>query len=222
MDGTKYLELNQTLRILPEEASLEDWSASTIQDIDQQFFYIAIPVRRTVPLMLREGAQVQVQIPGPTGMVLFSTRVVGWRRDAIPLMALALPTQVERIERRSFVRLSLLLDTMIAEIPEEGKEPVWVRGQMLDISGGGLRVAVRKNFKIGARMMVSFALPGGSIKDNISVRGEIKRVHETGQSGALQIGIQFLDLPSKYQDTVIRFIFEKLKEAGRMRSETGL
>jgi c-di-GMP-binding flagellar brake protein YcgR len=172
-------------------------------------------------LKLREGDKVQVQSPGATGMVIFSTRVVGWRRDAIPLIALALPKQVERIERRSFVRLSITVEASIAEILEKEKEPVWIRGQMLDISGGGIRIAVRKNFKKGSRVKVMFALPVGAVRENIIASGEVMRVHETNQSGLLQIGVQFLDLPSKHQDSVIRFIFEKLKEAGRMRSETG-
>jgi c-di-GMP-binding flagellar brake protein YcgR len=222
MDGAKFLELNQALRILPEEAKWENWCVTTIQDISEISFFIAIPVRKTIPMMLREGDRVQVQIPGPTGIILFSTKVVGWRRDAIPLIALALPKQIERIERRSFVRLSLLMEASLAEQPEEGKEPVWIRGQMLDLSGGGLRIAVRKNLKKGARVVVTFSLPIGSSKEQIQSLGEIMRVQETGQAGVVQVGVQFLDLPTKFQDSIIRFIFEKLKEAGRMRSETGM
>jgi c-di-GMP-binding flagellar brake protein YcgR len=219
MDGTKFLELNQSVRILQKDSDQGEWSVSTIQDIDAKAFYIAVPVRRTVPLKLREGDNLNIQIPGQTGIVLFTTKVVGLRRDAIPLIALALPDKVERIERRSFVRLPLLLESSLAEVLEDGKEPVWTRGQMLDISGGGLRIAVRRNLKKGARVMVSFSLPIGSGKEAIIAEGEIMRILEATQSGNTQVGVEFINLPTKHQDCIIRFIFEKLKEAGRMRSE---
>jgi c-di-GMP-binding flagellar brake protein YcgR len=220
-DPKKYLELNQSVRVLPEDSRQEDWSSSTIQDIDDRAFYIAVPVRRTVPLMLREGDSVHFQIPGATGMVLFTTKVTGWRRDVIPLIGLALPTQVERIERRSFVRLPVQLEASLAEIPKEGKEVAWVRGQMLDISGGGVRMAIRRNLSKGARVMVTFALPLGSYSETIVSDGEVMRIQEKGPSGIVQVGVQFVNLATKYQDSIIRFIFEKLKEAGRMRSEIG-
>jgi c-di-GMP-binding flagellar brake protein YcgR len=220
MDGTKFLELNQSVRILLRDSVQEDWSVSTIQDIDDRAFYIAIPVRRTIPLSLREGDHLNVQIPGQTGMVLFTTKVIGWRRDVIPLLALSIPDKVERIERRSFVRLSVMLEASLTEIPEEGKEMNWTRGQMLDISGGGLRIAVRRNVKKGARVMVMFALPAGNTKESITVEGQVMRLLDAGQSGTQQVGVEFINLPTKYQDAIIRFIFEKLKEAGRMRSDT--
>jgi c-di-GMP-binding flagellar brake protein YcgR len=221
MDGSKFLELNQSVRVQPRNSENEDWSVSTVQDMDAHSFYIAIPVKRTVPVMLREGDQLNVQIAGQTGIVLFTTKVLGWRRDAIPLIALALPEKVERIERRSFVRLSVLMEASLAEIPEPGKEAVWTRGQMLDISGGGLRIAVHRPIKKGAHVMVSFTLPIGAIKEAITAEGEVMRILETSQSGTQQVGVEFANLATKYQDAIIRFIFEKLKEAGRMRSETG-
>ncbi|NMA51611.1 MAG: flagellar brake protein, partial [Peptococcaceae bacterium] len=117
------LQVNQPVKVT--RTGQEDWYTSSVQDVADNSFCISIPSSGPNVLTLQDGDVVKLKFIYEDNRFMFETTVLGKRYDNIPLYTLALPKECERIQSRSFVRYSIVLDTLYAELPEEGLTPVF-------------------------------------------------------------------------------------------------
>jgi len=68
-----------------------------------------------------------------------------------------------------------------------------------DLSETGILLLTRRDFPIGARMRLAFALPPGL--PNVIAEGVVKR-SETGKG----VGVEFVSLTSESKETLARFL----------------
>lgn len=195
-----------------------------IQDVTGDVLCITVPYLRGVPLVLVPGEHVLARVIESDAAYEFTSTVLGRRRDAIPLYALALPTELKRVQRRRCVRLDTLLDVWYAPLPERGREPVFRAARAVDISGSGMRLAADQELAIGERLLLRFTLEVDDREIEIETVARVVRrdagEEAQGRSGyryRYRYGIEFVDLPLRTQDQIVRYIFRRMAEQRKLR-----
>ena len=125
----------------------------------------------------------------------------------------ALPDSVLELQRRELYRLELVpgpVVTVQVPPPEEGLPPLQAR--VLDLSGGGLALAVREEdeprFTPGARIdACSLDLPeGGAIPVRLQVAHVSRRQALAGCT--VRVGCRFVGLPRQAESRILQYIFQ--------------
>ena len=124
-------------------------------------------------------------------------------QEARGVLSIALTGEVERIQRREFVRVSAHVTVNVQGIDQDlGGETV-----TLDISGRGILISDPWRLPLGLDVRVELMLPGGA-----PIRGLGRVVR---QAAVDQKGIRLDDLPSSDEDRLIKFIREREMQALR-------
>lgn len=139
--------------------------------------------------------------------------------DDRPAFRVPLPERVLRLQRREFYRLHTpVTHTVTCSIPvrSEGNDSPTILVRIIDISGGGIAVAVPPSgiaFEPGMEFMdCTLRLPEG---DPISTRLVVRNLFRlTNRNGVemLRAGCQFLDLPRNADTLIQRYILRIERE----------
>lgn len=210
------LKINQSIRLTLADVE-ESWSASNIQNINNNEFCIAVPTLGANPVVLNKGEPVKVSFVFEGAKYEFQSRVTGRLFDNIPLYSLEMPSSFKRIQLREFVRILTFLEVFYAEIPEEGKEPVFIKGSSIDLSGGGVRLLLNKKYKEDTVLLIKFTIPFQYSPENVQMKGKVVRSWPDENTSFFQAAIQFQDISRKYQDSIVRYVFMKMSEQRRLK-----
>ena len=127
---TKFeLKINSRLEIKTNESVFN----STIQNINEDSFFISIPMEKGYYVKFENGERLTVYCYWEnTSVYKFESKVLGREKCGnMPLYKLTLPEKVERIQRREYVRINVISPIEIISKDKKG------HGLLLDISGGG-------------------------------------------------------------------------------------
>jgi len=186
---------------------------SSLEDITQSGFHITYPLHNQVSMSLKRGDTVYVKIPAESFSMEFNTHVKGFRRDNVPIIVLEIPEEYTRVQRRSAVRLEVLLDISIAPIPKDKKAEIeFVKATALDISAGGMEILSNKQYEKGSQLFVAFDLRLD--KRNIQsfcIKSVIRRSMPM-KTRKFKLGVQFEDISRSDTDKIVQYIFKKSAE----------
>jgi hypothetical protein len=147
------------------------------------------------------GHEMAIEITTGRGIHRYSGSLSG---EAKGLLTISLSGDVERIQRREFVRVAAHLDVSVQAVDEDlGGET-----STLDVSGSGMRIADKWQLPMGLDVRVVLKLPDGP---PISVLGRVVR---TG-AAADQKGIRFDSIPRADEDRLMRYIRDREVQALR-------
>jgi c-di-GMP-binding flagellar brake protein YcgR len=161
------------------------------------------------PIDVRAGDRLLVKLFTSSGVYSFESAVV---ESSGAGYVLRKPKQVDRIQRREFLRIpeALSVRFVYRTTPFHARE---VRCTSVDISGGGLRLRpeapLMRPPKIGAHADISFALAPG--EPTISCKSRIVRYQDEGA----QLSVQFLLLEEKDRARLVRFVNARHAELQR-------
>ncbi len=209
------IQINQRILVNLKSAK-ESAYVSNIQDIKDGELTIAIPTRGTNPLNLNVGDLIDVSFISDSSRYEFQTRVVGWRYDNIPMYALALPETCKRVQLRRFVRVPAILEVLYAEVPEEGNNYQFVKATSLDLSGGGIRLLLKKNFSVGDKLVFKIDIPIRNGLECLEITGRVVRSLPDEHLEMYQTAVQFTEISRRQQDLIVRFTFSKMSEQRRL------
>ncbi|MDP3487457.1 MAG: PilZ domain-containing protein, partial [Bacillota bacterium] len=130
-----------------------------------------------------------------------------------PMYYMSMPREYERIQRRSFVRYSVLLPAQFRLYQDKS----WQKGFLVDISGGGARLSHREKLNAGDLVQVSFSLK--QHEPNLVIIGKVVRSEAfQGQGSAMyHSGVEFKDISVGVQDRIVGFIFQRMLEQRRLQ-----
>lgn len=214
MAENKGLQMNQNVHVTNSE-SRESWYLSSVQDITDRELLISIPTKGTNPLVLKKDEHIIVSFVSDASRYEFSTIVLGWRYDNIPMYVLTLPAEYKRVQLRQFVRITTLLDVYCAEMPESGKHPVFMKCSSLDISGGGIRLLHKKNFKVDTKLLLKILIPLNKEPEYLDVNGIVVRSLPEENLNLYKVAVQFTGISRSQQDLIVRYTFMKMSEQKR-------
>jgi hypothetical protein len=125
------------------------------------------------------------------------------KADRQGTLTIELTGEVERIQRREFVRVDAHVTVSVRGVDE----PLGGETATLDVSGGGIRISDPWNLPLGLDVRVELQLPDGEAVQGL---GRVVRAAAEGEKG-----ISFEDLARADEDRLIRFIRERERQAMR-------
>ena len=185
----------------------------------------------------REGDRVRLEPPRVGGRAVPAApgRKVRlqYRRLKVPCVALGVIVEgpgddgvwvevhsVERLQRRSAVRVPVQMQVEITLPAPRGEEPVTVTGVSEDLSAGGMLVRTREELERGWLLRLRFCLPGEDAC--FTTRGRV--VHgsedERRTERRWRAGIEFLGVEFEDREHLVRYTLWREREI--RRREVGL
>jgi c-di-GMP-binding flagellar brake protein YcgR len=121
---------------------------------------------------------------------------------------LRMPDNVKKVQRREYVRIQsveyinyVILDKV--KINEDLiRKELPLKAVMKDFSGGGVRIRVKEELKIGDMLLLS--IPSGEDK-NLLIYGEVVRIEQEQNENLC--GIKFNDIDEKSREKLIKLGF---------------
>lgn len=220
MAGKKVLVVNRKVEVSRNDEELS--YKSLIQEVGKETFSIQVPSGHGQVLNLHVNDQVQVRVWGEQEQFLFSTGVVGKKKDRVPLYILQKPKQVKRIQLRNFVRVKVALEVSYQLITQEEREHYQIvepekKALTIDLSGGGVQLMVREEMEQDSFLVLSLGIPqkGGCFP--IKLLGRVRRCEKSPHDpNGYLVGVAFEDIWEREQDRIVEFVFEKLLHQGRV------
>jgi c-di-GMP-binding flagellar brake protein YcgR len=200
-------ELNFEINSRIEVSWNDEYYKSTIENIEDGFIAISIPIKDGQYIPLRVGEKVEVIYYYSKDIYKFFTLVIGRRIDKIPLIVLAYPKEVFRIQRRKFVRVQNINDVEYVKLENSANQKP-LKAVMVDLSGGGMRIKFKEDVKLGDKVKVW--IPMGT--DPIEVKGQVVRIEMIENTKRNICGVSFIDLEERIRERVIKFIFQVMRD----------
>ena len=170
-----------------------------------------MPYQKALPLVLSRGERIQVQILLAGERIEFKSTVFGKRYDNIPLFTLSMPDDYKRVQLRNFVRLPIMMDAFYAVIPEDPEDvPQFIKTTTLDLSGGGIRIAVDKEYPSGTKLLLKFTLQIKNMNHEVEVTGKVTRSYYPDNTNTILAATEFTNITRRQEDLIVRFIINKM------------
>ena len=177
---------------------------ATIEKADSATVTVALAVKdeRVSRLV---GHEIAVEITSGRGIHRYTGTLKGERSG---VLTIGLSGDIERIQRREFVRVAAHLDVTIQGVDED----VGGETTTLDVSGSGMRIADKFNLPLGIDVRIELALPDGP---PLTALGRVVRVG----SDVDQKGIRFDSVSRTDEDRLMRYIRDR--EVKALRASRG-
>lgn len=214
----RWIKVGSLVQISPDPHR-EDWYFSKILEIGERSLWIEMPQRRGSLLQLEKGQKIRASIPTHQGLFLFTDEVLAVSGEENPRLEIEIPQEVVHVERRSYARLPIRIELYYAEIREDRGEPVFYRSYILDISGGGVQLETNRVCPNETLLRLKFHLPEGNRDEEYLLTGRIVRSIPTGQPDRGQAGIEFIDISTRQQESIVRFVLDRILDTTRHPGE---
>lgn len=152
------------------------------------------------------GHEIAVEITSGRGIHRYTGALSAQRAGSLTI---ALSGDIERIQRREFVRVAAHLDVTIQGIDQED---VGGETTTLDVSGRGMRIADKFHLPLGIDVRIVLRLPDGP---PLEALGRVVRVG----SDENQKGIRFDSVSRADEDRLMRYIRDR--EVKALRASRG-
>ncbi|MFD3157466.1 flagellar brake protein [Haloimpatiens sp. FM7330] len=191
---------------------------SNVQDVKDEYIGISIPVNNGSYVSLSVGSRVDVVYYEERCLYEFTTRVIGRRKDNIPIILLAYPENIKKVQRRRFVRINHLQDIKFLEIDSDVNNNLVQdfyddkcndvhKAILVDISGGGCRINTSYNINLNDDILIKMPIK----KREMVIKCKVVRV-DKGEDGSNICGIIFLNLCNREREAIIQYIFQIMRE----------
>jgi hypothetical protein len=177
---------------------------ATIEKADAATVTVALAVKDDrMPRLV--GHEMAVEITSGRGIHRYTGTLTGERSGSLTIM---LSGDIERIQRREFVRVAAHLDVTVNGIDEE----VGGETTTLDVSGSGMRIQDKFNLPLGIDVRIELQMPDGP---PLSALGRVVRVGSEED----QKGIRFDSVSRADEDRLMRYIRDR--EVKALRASRG-
>ena len=202
--------LNKKLEILVGEK----YYSSNIQDVTEDYIAISIPINSGEYVPLSKGATLDVIYYAEENQYKFRSLVLGRTFENIPILLLAKPKEIKKIQRRRFVRVQLVKNVKYKNLKSEQKikpstidENQYLKGILVDLSGSGMRVTVDGQVKLNDFLLVSLTVND----EDIFIVGKATRIIKDDE-GRFICGLSIESIDNITRETIIKFIFQIMRE----------
>jgi c-di-GMP-binding flagellar brake protein YcgR len=189
----------------------DSWYASTVVEVGGQSFSIQTPCTGKIPVSIHSGNKIRVRVPTEEGLFLLSCEVLGEVSEPEARIELEFPKEVIHLERRAFQRLPIQLETQYAEI-RNGGGLSFSRSTSLDISGGGMRLETNRHCPRETLLRVKFQIPLSQMEEELILTGRIVRSVPGEGARKSQIGVEFIDISPRQQESLVQFVLDRTRE----------
>jgi len=211
------LRINGRIEVIDYDSDVN--YKSNIQDITEDGILITIPMKEGKYLPLNKSESVSIIYYEEKEVYQFEADVLGRTIDVIPVIILSNPKNIRIIQRRNYVRVTILKVIKCLNIDRElaTKDVSRIEGvtsahkfkeaTLLDLSGGGMRIKTELKLHLNDVLIIRLPL----IDEEIMIKTRVVRCEEK-QDNLRAYGLRFLDLEEKNRDKIIKYIFHIMRE----------
>jgi len=203
------LEIGQVLEIKYEQkdGDMLTLKANVLQVKPDDCFVITAPIHEAKLFNIHQDKSIEISVNrANAGTHAFRAQVIDrFRRNNINMLLLKQTGPIRYAQRRDFYRHSILMGLKIDIFTKEGLVKESISTMTKDISGGGVRIIIKKNLEKGTLVRCNIPIDGV----NISPIGEVVRVVLMPDSSILHdVAISFTDILEKDRSRIISYIFK--------------
>lgn len=201
----------------------------TLND-DTNTIDIAIPTFQEEPYNLERNVRYSFLFIYESGVMktahgVFLQRI---RIDNVQMCKIKLVTSLRRIQRRDFFRISCGLDILfqvvsmrmedvhkpniLFDIIERLDMENWSKGQLIDISGGGIKFASETAILDLPFIFIRFDLPFGNNIKHVGLTGKLLDKKPVPRTLLCTYRVQFMPQGVKAQDDIIAYIYDQQRK----------
>ncbi|MGR9049905.1 flagellar brake protein [Halobacillus faecis] len=208
-----------TLELRKSEVEEVDQYKCKLVDFEDGKIYIDYPVHNKTGRtgFFLDGTQFQASFVGQDESVYwFKTEVISREKRNIPVIGLFFPgmEELNRVQRRKYVRVDASVDVAV------GRGACSFPTITNDISGGGLMLKQLPSEKLveEEKIDLTLVLPMNTGETHyVCAKGKVTRVILAKNSQPERVSIEFLDIPEKDRQWIIKYCFDQQMQS-RMRA----
>jgi len=203
-------KINKKLEILIDEKYFN----SNVQDVTDEYIAISIPINSGEYIPLSKGAIIDVIYYEEENLYKFKSSVIGRKFENIPILLIAKPREIKKIQRRKYVRIPIISTVKYINLknkprtnPSTIEKSKYLKASLVDLSGGGMRVRVTEEIKLNDFLLVSLTVNN----EDILMVGQAMRIVKDDE-GRYYCGLSFEFLENTTRERIIKYIFQLMRE----------
>lgn len=183
---------------------------------NENYLFIDYPIemKSKKTAFIPKGTILEVTYKGDDQTIYyFRTEIVSKLKLTVPALAITFSdeTEIKRIQRREFVRVETSADVAIHSSDDTFSPFVTVT---TDISGGGMSIIIPKDKTLETNIFVDAWLTIQITGEHHYINAEAEVVSiKTLNNSINTASLKFMSLPKQPQQAIIRYCFEKQREA---------
>ncbi|MFP4198007.1 MAG: flagellar brake protein [Halanaerobium sp.] len=201
----KQLEINQKLEIEVLTGSYQGNYLSKVADFRDQGIIITGLYREGAPLPIRLNQPINVYYTTDRAAYKFKSKVLKRTNKPIPLLLIEPADSVIRIQRRDYFRLDVTGKIDVYKEVDDKNYPKKIsEASLLDISGGGVQMQLKKKIKKGEEILIALK---NILAPKELIKSKVVRTHKENDE-LYNYGVQFIEIEEEQRETIIQWIFE--------------
>lgn len=212
MESQNEFRMNEKIEISEENG--EFFYKTIVLGVNSESIMIGMPMFRSNILLLYEKDRVVIKRIKDNAVYYYSSQILSRQReDQVPLYQIQYPQLFERVQRRKFLRLPCMLQINYRPLqPGDEISQDFYTSQTIDISGGGVKFYTDYDFSLGQFLEVELILPHYTLRTHARVVKTAGGKGFNDRDGGKWAAVEFYQLHERERDTLVAFIFKKLRE----------
>lgn len=174
-----------------------------VDEVGKSRISVYAPHNQGMIIPIHVGTPVEVTFWDEAASYSFYSTVL--QRIAVPISVFVLhtPETIKRVQRRNYVRVSAFFPITYQVVEKTGLSDVQ-KGNMLDLSGGGMRFQAREKLDKGTILYAHLDLPSGIL----GTPGRVCRCEPIEDSKYFSVSVDFYQISERDRDRIIRCVFD--------------
>lgn len=188
-------------QLVDVELIREGWKGvykTRVEDAEGDTLLLGMPYSFGKLVPLKPGEKVIITIKDQVAASRFVAKVEDVQDGTVAVFQIAQPKKVERLQRRSYVRVEIRRPCLFRLVSEDR----YIETYTVDISGGGVRFSAWDKYKAGTKLALSIDF--NTFK--VECTGKVIRT-VPASSNRFAVCVKFLDLDPKVRDKVVTWVF---------------
>gem|GEM_PF-4529938 len=210
MSSPPRFEPGQPLFLAPSSAEAERGVRAVVDTLQDSRLGVTTVDDDTLDEIFESGGHAFVSYLTPAGIDMIETAVV---RASPTSLALDLPADVGRIQRRQFVRIDAEVDATCLLLDERTNRFTPFDGRVVDVGGGGLSLAADVIAPQHATVVVSLGLPDD--RPVVATGSVLATDRDPRQRTRHLLRVQFTNVGERDRERLIRWVFANLRRRAK-------
>ena len=174
-----------------------------VDEVGKTRLSVYAPHHQGAIIPLQERTPVEVTFWDEVASYSFFTTVLQRIAIPIPVFVLKMPDSIKRVQRRNYVRVPAFYPITYQVVEKTGLGDVQ-KGNMLDLSGGGMRFQSREKLEKGNILYAYLEIPSGTL----GTPGQVCRVEPIEGTKFFSVSVDFYQISERDRDRIIRCVFD--------------
>jgi c-di-GMP-binding flagellar brake protein YcgR len=195
------------VKLIVLEGPYEGDYRTYFEEVGERIISLVVPSAGGAIVPISEGTVVEIVFQESRYTYRVKARIIQRIAVPIPLFVLEYLGDIEKIQRRNYVRIEAFFPLSYRVVTKNGMSEE-IEASMIDLSGGGMRFRTRRKVEDWAMLYTRLTLP----KYEIHMPAKVCRVQQLDTIRRWDVSIEFVEISEKLRDRIIRTVFDLQRE----------